>query len=99
MVKPAPGPLGSYRAKAWEVFESLPYPSTKDEAWRRTDLRGLDGAVKFPEKDAYLDLPPVPEKLLHPLVGEMPAGQIILLPGGIQKSVSNRFDTIWNYIH
>jgi Fe-S cluster assembly protein SufD len=88
MVKPASGPLGAYRAKAWDAFEGLPYPTTKDEAWRRTDLRGLDSAVKLPDQDAYLDLPPVPEKLLHPLGGEQPAGQIILLPGGIQASVS-----------
>ncbi len=51
-----PGILGTYRAKAWEIFDSLPYPSTKDEAWRRTDIRNLDGSVNLPSGEAYLDL-------------------------------------------
>jgi len=89
MVKPAPGPLGDYRAKAWEAFERIPYPNKKDEAWRRTDLQGLDGSVKLPPKDAYLDLQHIPENLLHPLVDEQTAGQITLLPGGFQASVSS----------
>lgn len=28
-----------FRLKAWALYESLPVPTTKDEAWRRTDLR------------------------------------------------------------
>lgn len=27
------------RLQAWDVFASLPIPSTRDEAWRRTDIR------------------------------------------------------------
>lgn len=27
------------RLKAWEVFASLPVPTTREEAWRRTDIR------------------------------------------------------------
>ncbi len=27
------------RLRAWEVFASLPVPTTQDEAWRRTDIR------------------------------------------------------------
>lgn len=27
------------RLKAWEVFASLPIPTTREEAWRRTDIR------------------------------------------------------------
>lgn len=27
------------RLAAWDVYESLPLPSTQDEAWRRTDIR------------------------------------------------------------
>lgn len=27
------------RLKAWELFASLPMPTTQDEAWRRTDIR------------------------------------------------------------
>jgi Fe-S cluster assembly protein SufD len=28
-----------FRLQAWELFQSLPMPTPKDEAWRRTDLR------------------------------------------------------------
>jgi Fe-S cluster assembly protein SufD len=31
--------MRDFRLKAWEVYESLPWPTTKEEAWRRTDLR------------------------------------------------------------
>ncbi|HNS39354.1 MAG TPA: hypothetical protein PKJ56_03790, partial [Promineifilum sp.] len=27
------------RLQAWDIYESLPVPSTSDEAWRRTDIR------------------------------------------------------------
>src|SRR5690606_28747709 len=27
------------RLRAWEIFASLPVPTTQDEAWRRTDIR------------------------------------------------------------
>ena len=80
----APGILGDYRTRAWAVFEDLPYPTVQDEPWRRTSLRGLDGSLTLPETDAYLDLPPVPESLLAPLVSDRHGGQITLLPGGVQ---------------
>lgn len=88
MVQDGPGILGAYRRNAWEVFERLQYPTTKDEPWRRTDIRNMDGSVGLPEVEAYLDLPPVPERLLHPLVGDHPAGQITMLPGGMQADLS-----------
>jgi Fe-S cluster assembly protein SufD len=89
MVPDGPGILGEYRLNAWDTFESLPYPTTKDEAWRRTDIRGLDGSVRLPNVDAYLDLPPIPESLLHPLVDSQPGGQITLLPGGRQAHLKS----------
>ena len=61
-MRAAPGVLGEYRTKAWSAFENLPYPTTKDEPWRRTDIRGLDGAVRIPHDGAYEDLQPVPER-------------------------------------
>jgi Fe-S cluster assembly protein SufD len=83
------GTLGSYRRKAWETFELLPYPTTKDEPWRRTDIRGLDGSLALPKYEAYLDLQPMPTRLLTPLVGKEHGGQITLLPGGIKTEVSD----------
>ncbi|MFN2234818.1 MAG: Fe-S cluster assembly protein SufD [Anaerolineales bacterium] len=83
------GILGSYRRKAWGTFEQLPYPTTKDEPWRRTDIRGLDGSLALPKDEAYLDLQPMPTRLLNPLVGKEHGGQIALLPGGIITEVSD----------
>lgn len=33
--------LAQRRLSAWETWEQLPLPTTRDEPWRRTDLRGL----------------------------------------------------------
>jgi Fe-S cluster assembly protein SufD len=82
-VPPAPGILGDYRAQAWQIFESLPYPTVKDEPWRRTSLRGFDGSLTLPKAGASRGSPPVPKHLLTPLVGDQHGGQIVLLPGGV----------------
>lgn len=31
-----------FRLLAWQFYEEIPFPTTSDEAWRRTPLRGLD---------------------------------------------------------
>ncbi|MBM3145532.1 MAG: Fe-S cluster assembly protein SufD [Chloroflexi bacterium] len=80
--------LADYRARAWEVFESLPYPTAKDEAWRRTDIRALNGDFELPVLGAYEDLPAIPERLLMPLVNDRHGGQIVLLPGGVKKDLN-----------
>ncbi len=86
MVPKAAGFLGDYRVNAWHVFEKLPYPTTKDEAWRRTDIRQLDGSVHLPEAEAYLDQPAIPDALRQPLAGDLTGGHIFLLPGGMEVS-------------
>ncbi len=74
-----------YRARAWEYFKTLPMPTNKDEAWRRTELRGLRPAsLRLPDRGAYQDLAPVDPALLQPLVTDQQGGQVILLPGGAQ---------------
>ncbi len=80
---PAGGVLEDYRRRAWEAFRSLPLPTPAEEAWRRTDLRGLPAAsLRLPLPDAWRDLPPVPAHLLRPLTADQHGGQVILLPGG-----------------
>jgi len=37
-----PAVLREYRADAWQAFQELPFPTLKDEAWRRTSLTGFD---------------------------------------------------------
>lgn len=79
--------LRAFRLRAFDAYASLPLPTTNEEAWRRTDLRGLKAAsFHLPKGEAYVDLPPVPADLLQPLVDEQPGGQMVLLPGGVQLS-------------
>ncbi|RME06485.1 MAG: SufD family Fe-S cluster assembly protein, partial [Anaerolineae bacterium] len=87
MIPVGDGPLAAFRQRAWEVYQTLPYPTTADEPWRRTDIRRLNGDFSLPGPDAYLDLPAVPERLLRPLVSDRHGGQIRLLPGAIQADV------------
>jgi Fe-S cluster assembly protein SufD len=91
MVPTVQGILGKYKEEAWQVFESLPYPTTKDEAWRRTDIRQLDGRVRLPAPESYLDLPAIPDMLRQPLVGDKQGGQILLLPGGREINLNPEF--------
>ena len=76
------GALKDYRRKAWEEFNRLPFPTTKDEAWRRTDLRAFP-AEKYQllRLGGEVDYQSFPEYLLKPLAGSQHGGQIQLLPG------------------
>jgi Fe-S cluster assembly protein SufD len=79
-----------YRARAWEVFEQTPMPTSADEPWRRTDIRGLRaGTLRLPwELDvAALKLPAAPEALLRPLAGDAHGGQIVLTPQGARAEL------------
>lgn len=76
-----PAYIKDYRAMAWENFVRLPMPTLKDEAWRRTDLRGLrPGSYRLPNGyHGTVDIK-VPEELMLPLVGDQHGGQLILQP-------------------
>ncbi len=77
-----------YRTAAWEAYQRLPMPTTKDEAWRRTDLRPLAAdTFRLPDEDTARDLPPVPADLLQPLVGDAHGGQIVVTPHGVQATL------------
>jgi Fe-S cluster assembly protein SufD len=85
----APAFLKDYRARAWEAYENTPMPTTRDEPWRRTDLKGmpastfhfLEGGANDPQ---VKNLEKIPAQLLQPLAGDEHGGQIILSPQGIQ---------------
>ncbi len=41
--------LRNFRTESWDVYQELPFPTIKDEAWRRTSLKGLDfGSIQLP---------------------------------------------------
>jgi Fe-S cluster assembly protein SufD len=77
--------LSSYRQQAWQALNALPFPTVRDEAWRRTDLRSFHpDRFHLPEPGAYQQLPPVPTDLLQPLTDESHGGQVIELAGGTE---------------
>lgn len=82
--------LQNLRQEAWDIYQSLPMPTLMDEAWRRTDLRGMPSDVfHLPQPEAYLDLAPLPDDLMKPVADQEHAGQVALLPGGSQVNLSS----------
>jgi len=77
-----------YREHAWEVYDKKPLPTTDEEAWRRTDIRGLNlSAFRLPKPGTMDGMPSVPKELTKPLMDLEHGGQIILSPEGIQYQV------------
>jgi Fe-S cluster assembly protein SufD len=75
--------LTNYRANAWEMYSKLAIPTIQEEAWRRTDLRGLEaGNFRLPDPESANTYPQPPAELLQPLAGSEHGGQIVLMPGG-----------------
>ena len=65
--------LRDYRERAWSAYKSLPMPTVKDEAWRRTDIHALDvSKFSLPEGNLLDHLPLTPKWLLKPLVNKNP---------------------------
>jgi Fe-S cluster assembly protein SufD len=77
--------ISSYRQQAWEALTNLPFPTTRDEAWRRTDLRAFHPErFRLPEDGVFRQLPTVPAELLQPLTDESHGGQVVELAGGTE---------------
>jgi Fe-S cluster assembly protein SufD len=89
MMRGGNGPLASYRAAAWQAYKRLPLPSTREEAWRRTDLH-LMPAAKFhlPGPEEAGDRP-VPADLLKPLLADQHGGQVIITPVRASAEIAN----------
>jgi len=66
------------RLAAWETYLALPMPTTKDEAWRRTDFRRIKwaqaGQLLQPDGQASLDT--IPDHTYSPVMGEQQAGLV-----------------------
>ena len=78
-----------YRNQAWELYQSLPLPNLKDEAWRRTDLGALQAAsLSLADSVDQAAYPQAPEELLQPLVGEEHGGQVIMLPDQTRVTIN-----------
>ncbi len=69
--------LQEYHSDAWKAFESLPFPSSRDEPWRRTDIRLLQTS-QFTVKKHFPNAPKPPERFLEPIVhGKDRGGEIV----------------------
>ncbi|MGW8143073.1 MAG: Fe-S cluster assembly protein SufD [Anaerolineales bacterium] len=80
-----------YRELAWESYQTLAMPTTKDEPWRRTDIRKLDaGSFHLPMNGDLRNYPDVPSELLQPLVSDQHGGQIVITPGGTKTSIDQK---------
>lgn len=78
-----PAALRSYRDQAWEAYSGLPMPTTKDEPWRRTDLKGMPGgSFRLPDAQNTAGLEAAPEELLVSLAGGTHGGRVALGPSG-----------------
>jgi Fe-S cluster assembly protein SufD len=71
--------LRDYYKNAWKAYIQLPFPTSRDEAWRRTDIRGLKiDSFRLATEVSDHELPPAPKELLQPLVGDKHGGQLLL---------------------
>lgn len=83
----SPDFLQEYRARAWDAFERFPMPTTRDEPWRRTDLRTMPAdSFSLPVGGDGKLLSP-PQELLEPLVGQAHGGQIVMSPEGVRTQL------------
>jgi Fe-S cluster assembly protein SufD len=82
-----PGWLREKRLEAWQMAETLPMPTNTDEAWRRTDIRGVRWAetMRFANGSAA-GAQSVPAELTSPLIGEKQGGLLVYLNGRLTRS-------------
>jgi Fe-S cluster assembly protein SufD len=70
------GNILEYQQNAWQVYKRLGFPTSADEAWRRTDIHNL--AIETFRTGLGGKLVSVPSNLLEPLTDLRHGGQIIL---------------------
>jgi Fe-S cluster assembly protein SufD len=73
-----PNWLAQQRLKAWERYSALPFPSLKDEAWRRTDIHRMP-TDQLSARTA--DDLPVDTDLIQPMAGDVQGSLLVLNPG------------------
>ena len=78
-----------YQKDAWDTYITIPFPTDKDEAWRRTSLANLD------KKVLHLDRNPrkveIPEKFRKPVMDGIHAGQLLIYPSGRSSTLEYKY--------
>ncbi len=71
--------IDSFREKAWEIYQDTSIPTTREEAWRRTDIRGLKlSSFQLLNESQESSISDIPQSLLEPVADGDHGGQIIL---------------------
>ncbi|GAB4149834.1 MAG: Fe-S cluster assembly protein SufD [Candidatus Promineifilaceae bacterium] len=73
--------MRDFRLAAWDVYNSLPMPTTKDEPWRRTDLRRLRLDSIGPSLNGDGHVADVPAYLGEQLTDDKAGGVILEVDG------------------
>lgn len=78
-----------FRLKAFETFENMPMPTTKDEAWRRTDIRRfkMDEVGPSLNGDAGAGDATLPDFLGLQLTQDEAGGNMLQVDGVVQRYV------------
>jgi Fe-S cluster assembly protein SufD len=81
--------ITNYRNTALKFQNSYSIPTTKDEAWRRTDISQLHPEI-FSLNTSRNDknIPPQQKEALRPFIGDQPSSQIVIGEGGVGGSLS-----------
>jgi Fe-S cluster assembly protein SufD len=81
--------IQSIRDRAWNVYSQLPFPSTSDEAWRRTDIRLLNKSnLRLLDKsNQKLPNDKLPDYLRESLMDDVKGSQVILSPEGVAYEI------------
>ena len=78
--------MRKFRLEAFELFESIPMPTTKDEAWRRTDLRRFKLDNFAPAINGVMgDAGTMPAYLGEQLTEEVVGGTLLQIDGQSYK--------------
>ena len=80
-----PAWLRESRLAAWELYEGLPMPGRGDEAWRRTDYRGVKWAEAGRAIAAPGSIALAPAASLEPLVEGKQGGLIVFVDGVLAR--------------
>ncbi|MCL4875550.1 MAG: Fe-S cluster assembly protein SufD [Anaerolineae bacterium] len=77
-----PAWLREMRSQAWQTYESLPMPTTQEEAWRRTDYRHIHWETAgMLAKANGANVEVIPAENRAPLIGDEQGGLIAWVDG------------------
>ncbi len=89
--KDEPAWMLNFRLRAWQTFESLPWPKPTDEAWRRTRLTGfsLDNYTPFATPGGTVEHHELDPVLLNALDEMESSASLLYRDGGVLYSQEN----------